>query len=96
MKFGSHLSKELREKYGRRSLRPREGDTVKIIRGEFKGIEGKVTKVIAKEGKINVEGVTREKVKGGTAPINIDSSKVMIISINTEDKVRMKKLEGKK
>jgi large subunit ribosomal protein L24 len=95
MKFGSHLSKDLRSKYGKRSIRPRVGDTVKIMRGEFRGIEGKITKVIPKEGKINVEGVTREKAKGGTVPIKIDSSKVMIISLNTEDKLRMKKLEAK-
>lgn len=96
MKFGSHLSEELRQKYGRRSIRPRVGDTVRIMRGEFKGIEGKITKVMPKEGKINVEGVTREKAKGGTVPIKIDSSKVMVISLNEEDKLRMKKLEVKK
>ena len=45
MKFSSQLSDELREKYRRKSLRPRTGDSVKIVRGEFLGVEGKVTKV---------------------------------------------------
>jgi large subunit ribosomal protein L24 len=92
MKFGSPLSSELREKYKRRSVRPRVGDTVKIVRGEFKGIEGKVTKVLAKRGKLNVEGVTKEKAEGGASPLPIDTSKVIVTSLNLEDKLRKAKL----
>ena len=94
MKFASTLSDDLREKYKRRSLRPRKGDSVKIVRGEFKSIEGKVTRVITKEGKLNVEGVAREKIKGGTAPVPIDASNVILTSLNLEDKIRKSKLEG--
>ena len=32
---GSHLSKQLRQKYGQRSVRILNGDTIKVIRGEF-------------------------------------------------------------
>ena len=39
------LSKDLRKKYGKRSARVVEGDSVKVIRGEFNGVDGKVTKV---------------------------------------------------
>ncbi len=35
MKFASMLSTELREKYKRRSFRPKKGDSVRIVRGEF-------------------------------------------------------------
>ena len=35
----------LRKKYGKRSVRILEGDAVKVIRGEFSGVDGKVTKV---------------------------------------------------
>lgn len=94
MKFGSALSEELREKYKRRSMRPREGDSVKIVRGEFKNIEGKVTKVIPKEGRINVEGVTKEKQKGGTSPVPIYASNVVITSMKLDDKTRKQKLGG--
>lgn len=96
MKFGSALSGDLREKYKRRTLRPRVGDSVKIVRGEFKNIEGKVTKVIPKKGSLNVEGVTREKQKGGTSPVPVHSSKVVITSLNLDDKLRKQKLEGEK
>lgn len=94
MKFGSVLSPELRERHGRRSVRPRVGDTVKIMRGEFNNVEGKVTKVIASEGTLNIEGVTHEKIAGGNAPIPIHSSNVMVTSLNMSDRLRKKKLEG--
>jgi len=94
LRFSSVLSKELREKYKRRSARPRKGDSVKIVRGEFKNIEGKVTKVLPKEGRINVEGVTREKQKGGTSPVPIHASNVIITSLTMDDKLRKQSLEG--
>ena len=96
MKFASPLSDELRERYGRRSLRPRTGDSVRIVRGEYKGVEGKITKVLSKDGRLNVEGVSREKIKGGTASVPIESSKVMLTSLNLDDKVRKAKLEAEK
>ena|SRR5271157_2527071 len=94
MKFGSALSKDLREKYRRRSAKPRVGDSVKIVRGEFKDIEGKVTNVDQGSGTVNVEGVTREKLKGGTASVPIRSSNVVITSLTLDDKARKKKLEA--
>lgn len=94
MKFGSTLSRELRERHKRRALRPRVGDSVKIVRGEFKNIEGKVTKVVAKDGMLNVEGVTREKQKGGSSPVPVHASNVVITSLNLDDKMRKQKLEG--
>ena len=94
MKFGSHLSPELKERHGRRAVRPRVGDTVRIVRGEFKDIEGKVTRVDPSMGVVNVEGVTREKLKGGTSPVPIRSSNLVITSLVLVDKERKKKLEG--
>jgi large subunit ribosomal protein L24 len=94
MKFGSRLSAELRERHGKRSVRPRVGDTVRIVRGEFRDIEGKVTRVDSREGAVMVEGVTREKIKGGTSPVPINSSNVVITNLALEDKIRKKKLEG--
>jgi large subunit ribosomal protein L24 len=92
MKFGSQLAPELRERHGRRSVRPRVGDSVRIVRGEFKGVEGKVTKVDP-AGRVSVEGVTREKQKGGTVPVPIHSSNLVITNLTLEDKERKKKLE---
>jgi large subunit ribosomal protein L24 len=94
MKFGAHLSPELKEKHRRGAVRPRVGDAVRIVRGEFKDIEGKITKVDSKTGLLNVEGVTREKLKGGTSPVPIRTSNVMLTSLVLVDKERKKKLEG--
>jgi large subunit ribosomal protein L24 len=94
VRFGSPLSGDLREKHHRRSLKPRVGDSVRIMRGEFKSIEGKVTKVLPKDGTLNVEGVTREKQKGGTASVPIHSSNVVITALNMDDKKRKHKLEA--
>ena len=40
--LGASLSKQLRQKYGRRHIRILDGDVVKITRGEYKGINGKL------------------------------------------------------
>jgi large subunit ribosomal protein L24 len=93
MKFGSRLSPELQERHGKRTVRPRVGDTVRIVRGEFRDIEGKITMVDPKDGLVNVDGVTREKQKGGTSPVPIHSSNLVILSLTFEDKLRKKKLE---
>ena len=94
IRYSSPASAELREKYHTRSMRARLGDSVKIVRGEFKGIEGKITGLDTRQGKLYIEGVTREKIAGGkTSPVPIDASKVMITSLNLEDKLRKQRLE---
>lgn len=67
---------------------------MRIVRGEFKDIEGKVTKVDSDKGAVMVEGVSREKKKGGTSAVPIRSSNVIITTLVLEDKLRKKKLEG--
>ena len=95
MRFGSQLSKDLREKYKAKSVRPKVGDSVKILRGEFKDIEGKVTRVFPKERKLTVEGVTKEKLAGGNAPVPIYASNVILTALNMDDAERKKKMEAK-
>jgi large subunit ribosomal protein L24 len=89
------LSSEMREKYGVRSVRVRKDDSVGVLRGEFKGVEGKVTKVFTSKGWINVEGVTREKIAGGTIPIKIHASNIVVNGLNLDDKKRRQSLEKK-
>ena len=38
-----------------------KGDTVKIMRGEYKGVEGKVEKINTGKGKLSIEGVHEKK-----------------------------------
>ena len=92
--LGSHLAKDLKEKHHCKSMRVIEGDSVKVLRGEFKGIEGKVTKVSTEKRGIAIEGIKREKLKGGNVDIYIHPSNVVITSLNLEDKWRANRLEG--
>jgi large subunit ribosomal protein L24 len=94
--LGSMLSKELQEKYHKHSARVVEGDSVKVMRGEFKGIEGKVTQVSSEKNGVAIEGIKREKLKGGNVDLYIHTSNLMITGLNLEDKWRQNKLEGQK
>ena len=89
------LSEELREEYGCRSLPIRSGDTVRILRGDYKDYEGRVIRVDRKKYRVYVDGVTREKSDGTTVPVPIHHSKVEIIKLNMDDKWRKRILERK-
>jgi large subunit ribosomal protein L24 len=92
--LGATLSKDLREKYGARSTRVIKGDTVHVMRGEFKGIDGKVTRVSTEKNSVAIEGIKREKLKGGNIDIFIHTSNVMITDMNLGDKWRQNRLAG--
>jgi large subunit ribosomal protein L24 len=88
--LGANLSENLREQHSRRSMRVIKGDTVRILRGEYVGIEGKVEKVNTERSTLSIEGVQREKIRGGNVKVQIHASNVQIISLNTDDEYRMK------
>ena len=90
--MSAHLSPELREKYNRRSLPIRVGDKVRILRGEFKGVEGKVTSVDRERQVIYVENVTIKKADGTSLSRPIHVSKVMITELNLDDEYRKRAL----
>jgi large subunit ribosomal protein L24 len=94
-RFSASLSPKLKENHNTNAVPVRTGDTVKIMRGDRKGFEGKVSGVDRKKYRIFVEGVTREKVDGTAVTIPIHPSKVMITRLNTDDKWRKKRLERK-
>jgi large subunit ribosomal protein L24 len=84
----SPLSRALREKYGRRNVRVIAGDTIKVMRGEYSGIEGKVEKVNMKRGSLAIEGIQREKVRGGNVKVEINSTNVVVTDLDLDDKLR--------
>lgn len=94
--LGSHLSKDLQKRYGKRSARITLGDTVKVIRGEYRGIDGKVSKIETSGKSIAVEGIKKEKSQGDKFDIYIPTSNVIITGLNLDDHWRKTKLEGKK
>jgi len=89
-----HLSPELREKYKVRSLPLRKGDKVRIMRGDAKGMEGKVVRVDRKKYRVYVEGVTRTNQRGEEVLIPIHYSNLMLIDLDLSDPWRKKKLES--
>ena len=91
----SPLSNELRKKYSKKSIRVVEGDSVKIVRGEFKGVDGKISEVSTAKNSVAIEGIKKEKTKGDKFDVYIHTSNLVVTSLNTEDKWRMSKLEGK-
>jgi large subunit ribosomal protein L24 len=93
--LGSALSKDLHKKYGKRSVRVIEGDSVTIVRGEFKGVDGKVSKISKPKSSVAIEGVKKEKTKGDKFDVYIHTSNLVVTSLSTEDKWRITKLEGK-
>ncbi|OYT39869.1 MAG: 50S ribosomal protein L24 [Desulfurococcales archaeon ex4484_58] len=94
--FSAPLSPELREKYGVKRLPVRSGDVVRIMRGDWKGHEGKVVRVDTKKMRIYVEGVQIKKADGTPVYYPIHPSKVMIIKLDLSDKWRRKIIERRK
>jgi len=92
--IGARLDEVLRGQYKRRSTRVVKGDSVKVIRGEYKGVEGKVENVNTERGTLHIEGISREKIKGGQVKVPIHASNVMVTALNLSDKYRSRKLRG--
>ncbi len=91
----ANLSKELRKKYGKRSIPLRKNDTVLIMRGKFKKKKGKVININLKRYKIYVEGIQKTKKDGSKVNVSLNSSNLQIQELNIEDKKRLKQTEQK-
>jgi len=94
--MSAHLAPELVKSHGARTLPVRKGDTVRIMRGDHEGFEGKVSTVDLKNYQIFLDGLTREKVDGTVIFISVHPSKVLIKSLNLNDKWRKRTIERKK
>ena len=90
----SPLSKELRAKYGIRSVRVVEGDTVRVSRGAHRNVGAKVSGVDVRSGTVTLEGEKGEKQRGDRFDIKIHASNVRVTGINGDDKKRMKRITG--
>ena len=88
----SLLSGDLRKKYEKRNARVVKGDTVKVMRGQYKGTEGKVQSIFLKDEKITIDGVVVAKADGSEVPYPIHPSNVMITKLNLKDGLREDRL----
>ncbi len=91
--FSAQLSPDLKRKHHANAFPVKTGDTVRVMRGDRRGFEGRITGVDRKKFRILIEGVTREKVDGTTIQIPIHPSKAMIVNLNLDDKWRREALK---
>jgi len=71
------LSKDLRQKYGVRSMPIRKDDEVQVLRGHFKGQQvGKAVQGYRKKFCVYIERIQREKANGASVYVGIHPSKV--------------------
>jgi len=91
--IASHLQENLLLKYDKRSISLVKGDTVRVMRGSFRGHEDKIVKVNVKKRYVEIEGITMSKADGNKIAKPIHASNVIITKLNLTDKWRRKKLE---
>jgi large subunit ribosomal protein L24 len=91
--IASHLEENLLLKYDRRSIPVVKGDTVKVMRGSFKGHEDKIAHVNIKKRYVEIEGLTTTKADGKKIARPLHASNLLITKLNLTDKWRRKKLE---
>ncbi|HWR27152.1 MAG TPA: 50S ribosomal protein L24 [Candidatus Thermoplasmatota archaeon] len=92
--ISSHLAENLLLKYDRRSLPVVKGDTVKVMRGNYRGHEDKISKVNVRDQTVEIEGATITTAKGTKIAKPIHASTLLITKLNVTDKWRRRKLES--
>ena len=70
---------------------------MRIMRGDARGLEGKISKVNRKKYRVYVEGITRTKQSGDTVPIPIHYSNLKLVKLDLGDprrKAKLKRISG--
>src|SRR2546427_60843 len=90
----SHLAPEINDKskaHLPRALPVRKGDTVRIMRGGFRGKEGKVVSVDRVHGTVVIEGITIEKVDEKKVARPLHASNLLIVRMDDTDPWRRRR-----
>jgi len=90
----SRLDEFLQEEYGIRSMVIKKGDLVRIMRGQYRDTEGKVTGVDYRAIRVYLENATVTKADGKEANVPIHPSNLMLVKLELDDD-RKKLLEKK-
>ena len=93
--LSANLSKDLRKKYGKRSFPLRKDDTIRIMKGEFKGKTGKIEIIDRKKLRVSIEGIYRTKKDGAKVGVWFDPSNLQIKELHLEDIKRKNAIERK-
>ncbi|HKZ89980.1 MAG TPA: 50S ribosomal protein L24 [Thermoplasmata archaeon] len=96
--IASHIDPRLHDRSKARLPRAvslRKGDTVRIMRGGFRGREGTVVTVDVTDGTVVIEGITIEKTDEKKVARPIHASNLMIVKLDeTDPRRRAKFLPG--
>jgi large subunit ribosomal protein L24 len=87
--LNARLTDGLQEEHDTKKLRIRIGDTVRIERGDYAGIEGEVEAIDRSRERIEVEGAETDKIDGSAANYPIHPSNVTLIEIDDSDDTRL-------
>jgi large subunit ribosomal protein L24 len=91
--ISANLSHSLRDELGTRNLGVRNGDRVRVMRGDRKGAEGIVNRIDRENERVYIDGVEKESVDGSKHQLPIRPSNVQIRSLNLDDGERLEKYE---
>ncbi len=91
--ISANLSHNLREELGTRNIGIRNGDRVKVMRGDRKGAEGIVNNIDRENERIYIDGVEKEAVDGSVHQIPLRPSNVQIQSLNLGEEDRLDKYD---
>ncbi|MDP3916951.1 MAG: 50S ribosomal protein L24 [Nanoarchaeota archaeon] len=92
--LSSHLSKQLIQKYGTRSVRIRKGDKVKIMAGQHKGKTGSLEKVSTRNTRVTIDSLFTSKKDGSKSYYPVHPSNLQVQELNLEDRKRKQKIES--
>ena len=87
------LSRELRTRYGRRSLPVRKGDTVRILSGSYVGREERVAKVHRRDYAVSLDNVTGKAADAKLKPLPIRPGHLVLTRLNLSDPWRRRVLK---
>ncbi len=87
------LSRELRSRYGRRSLPLRKGDTVRVMAGSFRGREERIARVDLRGFSVTLDNVAVKKVDQKLKPLPIRPSHLILTKLNLSDPWRRRILK---
>ncbi|MFH1106734.1 MAG: 50S ribosomal protein L24 [Candidatus Micrarchaeota archaeon] len=77
-KMHMHVSKELRKTLKKRAALAKKGDKVRVVRGDFRKREAKITAVDLYAGRIFLEGVIAKRQGGKEMPAPIEPSNCIL------------------
>ena len=85
------LSKPLRKSIEKRALPLRKGDKAKVMRGQNKGFEGKISRIDYVKRQVFLEKLVRKKSDGTEKQIPLHASNLMIVDLDKSDARRTSK-----